>query len=67
VAELVMRALRELWAVLSPLGFPMAVMGGIAVSLWKHVRATQDVDLLVELLLPQGASLIQALQQAGFR
>jgi hypothetical protein len=67
VAELVMRALRELWAVLSPLGFPMAVMGGIAVSLWKHVRATQDVDLLIGAGPAEEASMIEALQRAGFR
>ena len=67
MAELVLRALRELWAALSPLGFPMAVMGGIAVSLWKHVRATQDVDVLIGLDPAREAFLIEALRQAGFR
>jgi hypothetical protein len=67
VAELVLRVLSHLWATLSPLGFPMSVMGGIAVSLWKHVRATQDVDVLIGLPPDEDASLIGALRQAGFR
>jgi hypothetical protein len=46
-SELVLRTLAHSWRVLEPLGMPMAVMGGIALSAWKHVRATQDVDLLI--------------------
>ena len=41
MAELVLRVLQKLWTTLEPLRLPMAVMGGIAVSLWKHVRARQ--------------------------
>jgi hypothetical protein len=43
---LLLRALKHVWVALQPLNLPMAVMGGIAVAAWKHVRATQDVDLL---------------------
>jgi len=46
-AEPLLRALRHVWVTLEPLGLPMAVMGGIAVAASKHVRATQDVDLLL--------------------
>src|SRR2546421_11779748 len=46
-SNLVLRTLAHSWRVLEPLGMPMAVMGGIALSAWKHVRATQDVDLLI--------------------
>jgi hypothetical protein len=46
-AEVVLRALGNVWQTLTPLDVPMAVMGGIALSVWKHVRATRDVDLLL--------------------
>lgn len=67
MADLVLSVLQWLWTVLLPLQLPMAVMGGIAVSLWKHVRATQDVDLLVGIGLEDEPSLIASLQDAGFR
>jgi hypothetical protein len=46
VAELVLGTLKHLWDTLAPLKLPIAVMGGLAVSFWKHVRATRDVDVL---------------------
>ena len=46
-AEVVLRALRHVWLAIEPLGVPVAVMGGIALAAWKHVRATRDVDLLL--------------------
>ncbi len=47
-ADAVLRALRHVWVTLEPLDLPMAVMGGIAMATWKSVRATRDVDLLLE-------------------
>lgn len=67
MAELVLRVLQRIWSVLQPLHLPSAVMGGIAVSLWKHVRATQDVDVLIGVGQEGEAAVIQALQAAGFR
>jgi hypothetical protein len=45
----VLRALQHVWYTLEPLNFPMAVMGGLALAAWQHVRATRDVDLLINL------------------
>lgn len=67
MADLVMRVLARLWITLQPLGFPAAVMGGIAVSFWKHVRATQDVDLLVGAPPEREEELLAVLAAAGFR
>jgi hypothetical protein len=65
--DLVLRALQHLWTTLSPLHLPMAVMGGMAVSLWKHFRATQDIDILLG-VPPEGeAALLETLERAGFR
>ena len=46
-ADAVLRSLRHLWVTLEPLKLPMAVIGGIALAAWKHVRATRDVGLLL--------------------
>jgi hypothetical protein len=67
MAELIFRVLKQLWEVLERLQLPAAVMGGIAVSLWKHVRATQDVDLLIGVEPGREADLLDALRAAGFR
>jgi Nucleotidyl transferase AbiEii toxin, Type IV TA system len=40
-------ALKHAWEVLRPEGLPMALMGGLALAVWNHPRATRDVDLLV--------------------
>jgi hypothetical protein len=48
-AETALAALDDIWDVLAPLGHPMAVMGGISLAAWHHIRATRDVDLLIAL------------------
>jgi hypothetical protein len=45
--EVVLQVLHQVWQALASLSVPAAVMGGLAVSAWKHIRATHDVDLLV--------------------
>ena len=41
--------LERAWLALSPLNRPMALMGGIALSIWQRMRATRDIDVLVAL------------------
>src|SRR5262245_571059 len=45
----------------------MAVMGGIAVSFWKSVRATRDVELLIAVPETGLDPVLEALADAGFR
>jgi len=45
----------------------MALMGGLALSAWKHVRATQDVDLLIGVDGISVDDLIAKVQSAGYR
>ncbi len=66
-ANLVLRTLEHAWKALESLNAPMAVMGGIALSAWRHVRATQDVDLLVSLGGADTEILLGRLRAAGFR
>jgi hypothetical protein len=51
--------------VLTPLNIPMAVMGGIAVSVWQHARSTRDVDILIQLAPSDTSNIGQALGEAG--
>lgn len=49
IANVVSQTLKHVWTALEPLNLPMAVMGGLALARWQHVRATRDVDLLLAL------------------
>ena len=47
VGQLVLSALKHIWATLAALKVEAALLGGIAVAAWNHIRNTRDVDLLV--------------------
>ena len=65
--ELVLQALRHVWRTLEPLNVPMAVIGGIALAAWKHVRATRDIDLLLGIGRENLDPVLQRLAAAGLR
>jgi hypothetical protein len=65
--ESLLRALRHIWLALEPLNIPMAVMGGLAMATWKHVRATRDIDLLLGAGEDDSERLLEALTAAGIR
>lgn len=66
-ADALLRALRHVWLTLEPLDLPMAVMGGLAMATWKSVRATRDVDLLLEAQEHDPNDLLARLRAAGMR
>lgn len=66
-AEIVLQTLRHAWVSLAPLGLPMALVGGLSVAIWKHPRATRDVDLLLDLGPSPPEGLLQALDGKGLR
>lgn len=45
--EGVIATLRHAWQTFEPLNVPMAVIGGLAISAWNHIRYTRDADLLI--------------------
>jgi hypothetical protein len=51
---------------LDALGLRYALVGGLAVSAWGHVRATRDVDLHAELPSGKRAALRDELVRRGF-
>ncbi len=44
--EGILVTLRHAWLALEPLNLPMAVVGGVALSAWNHVRYARDADFL---------------------
>lgn len=49
-------------AILDRLSIPYAITGGYAVSVWGRLRATFDIDVIVELSPVKGSELTQALK-----
>jgi hypothetical protein len=66
-ADVVLKALKHVWVSLLPLQVPMAVMGGLALAAWRHVRATRDVDLLIGVPDDDVEILLSTLTSAGLR
>ncbi len=66
-ASAVTDALNHVWAALEPLNLPMALMGGLAVAVWKHPRNTRDVDILVDVRHGNLDELLEAMKRAGTR
>jgi hypothetical protein len=65
-AEGAIETLRYGWTALEPLGAPMAVIGGMAMSAWNHLRYTRDVDFLVQAQGSKVDDLIATARAAGF-
>jgi hypothetical protein len=65
-AEWLLQTLSHLWRLLQSLEVPAALMGGLAMSVWKHVRSTRDVDLLLGIDVSQLNLFLEQLHAAGF-
>jgi hypothetical protein len=65
--ETILQTLRHVWRTIQPLDVPAALIGGIALSAWKHVRATRDVDLLIGVDEAAFEPMMQSLIAAGMR
>jgi len=65
--ELLLSALRQVLAALGALKIDMALMGGIAVAAWNHIRNTRDVDLLIGVKRSDEDKLVRSLKAAGFK
>ena len=61
----VLRTLGTVWSTLEPLDLPMAVLGGLALSVWKRLRTTHAVNLLIALEELDTDLLLETLQQTG--
>ncbi len=67
VADVLLTTLRQVWQALDASGARLALMDGLALASWKHVRATRDVDLLVEVPGGNVDQLLAVLRAADIR
>ena len=63
----VLLSLRHVWLTLERLDVPAALAGGLALAVWKHARATRDVDLLISIEDEHVEELLASLRAAGIR
>jgi hypothetical protein len=61
----VLNVLTHVWTILADTGVPAAVMGGVAVTAWRRIRATHDVDLLIDLDNSRFAEVFKSLDKGG--
>ena len=66
-AEAVLAALSALLDAIAPLRIPAALLGGLAMAIWRHPRFTRDVDILLALDQTSVQELVARLETAGFR
>lgn len=66
-SDTVRGVLEHVWKTLEPLGRPMALMGGLSLAAWRHIRGTRDVDLLIAIDRSAIDSVITALIAQGCR
>jgi hypothetical protein len=66
-SEAILAALRAVLSALAPLKLQTALLGGLALAVWKHARFTKDVDVLVALGNVEKDTLLNALSSTGFR
>jgi hypothetical protein len=65
--EAILQTLRHVWRTIEPLDLPTALIGGIALSAWKHVRATRDIDFIVGMDAAAFEPVMQSLIAADLR
>ncbi len=65
--ERLAESLRSTQQRLSGAGIESAAIGGLAVAIWGEPRVTRDVDLKILLERSDGASLLEFLQDGGYK
>lgn len=64
--EGVLATLQHGWHALAAVDAPKAVIGGLAMTAWKHARYTRDADVLVAIDRHRVGEVVAALVAAGF-
>lgn len=67
VARLLLSTLRHVAALLNREGVSWAVAGGVALSVWDHIRYTKDADFLIRVDDQDIEKLLVAFRGAGLR
>ena len=67
VARLLLSTLRHVAELLNREGIPWAVAGGVALSVWDHLRYTKDADFLISVADRDVDTMLAAFQNGGLR
>jgi hypothetical protein len=62
--ESIHKTLLHVWKTLRPLKHPTALLGGAALTFWRHARFTKDVDFLLAVRQGEIDQVVAALRQA---
>ena len=57
--------LKKITKTLGDLEVPYLVTGGVAVTVWGRPRFTADIDIVIEISLPQSKNLIKVLRKSN--
>jgi len=66
-SNIVLKALKEAIKVIKELKVDYCLFGGLAIAAYKRIRATMDVDLMVDISEKQFADFISGLEKRGFK
>ncbi len=61
--ESVNKTLIHVWRSLEPLDFPVALIGGAAMTMWGHARFTKDVDFILAVATQNVSRVVDTLRQ----
>lgn len=59
--------IKDLESVRKKLDFKYALIGGLAVGLWGHIRATKDVDFILDINREQVKNFISDMEGRGYK
>lgn len=66
-SDTLIRTLDHVVNTLDSMQVPTALIDGLALPIWKHIRATRDIDLLAKIEPSQVKSVLKAATKAGIR
>ena len=66
VSNIILRALKKIVEVLEKEDIDYCLFGGLAMQVYKRIRATKDIDLIVSFALENPFELINRIEKAGF-
>lgn len=67
ISNIILRALKKVIRVLEKGQLDWCLFGGLAMQVYKRIRATKDVDLMVEIFPYNTSNLIVCIEKAGFK
>lgn len=67
VSNIILRALKKIIEVLEKENIDYCLFGGLAMQVYKRIRATRDVDLIVSIAQDKTLGLVDRVEKEGFK